>query len=805
MKFRLRPRWHKVFSDLWDNKLRTLLVVLSIAVGVFAVGMIAGAYVIISNDMSASYASTNPANIEIWTEPFKDDLVKTLENVDGVKEIEGRHFANIRARVPSSQNNSWVSLDLVVPENFEESKINLFKGVAGTTIPVQKELLLEQDVLEKLPIEVGQDIEVQLADGTQRWMRIAGVVQDQSTGAGNFLGSPLAYSTFDTLEWLNETEDFNRLWVTVSGDPNDEANIRLVADRISDKLEKSGRQVFRSQFNKTNEHPMTSTVQAVLGILGFLGILIVFLSSSLIANTLSGLLNQHTRYIGVMKLVGARRQQIIGLYLILILAFSIIALIIAIPAGSRAAYALSELIANMLNFNLLGFRLTPLALVAQIVIAMSIPVLAGLVPVLKGSRISVREAISGDLANPGSGSTSGSRSGNFFARQSTRWISRPMLISLRNTFRRKGRLALTLFTLTMGGAIFIAVFNVRVALNQYIGSIGNYFLADVVLTTDRPYRVNEIEQVAMQISGVDAVEGWLFASGEILDPAGSVVENIQILAPPGDSQLVKPILVAGRWINSEDKNALAVSEAIYNDYPDIQPGEKLSMKVSGHEDIWTVVGIFKFVGIQGMLSYANYDTVAELLGQTGRSFSYRISTVDHSESNQVYMASVVDEHFRNLGYKVNEVEPGSNSMKIASEGINTLTIFLLIMALLTALVGSIGLTGTMGMNVLERTREIGVMRSIGAVDRVVMKTVIVEGIVIGVISWILGALLSFPITSLLSTIISLAIFETQIEVVFTLEGFLIWLGLVILLSAFASLLPARNAARLTIREVLAYE
>ena len=55
--------------------------------------------------------------------------------------------------------------------------------------------------------------------------------------------------------------------------------------------------------------------------------------------------------------------------------------------------------------------------------------------------------------------------------------------------------------------------------------------------------------------------------------------------------------------------------------------------------------------------------------------------------------------------------------------------------------GSIGLTGTMGMNVLERTREIGVMRSIGAVDRVVMKTVIIEGVVIGVISWLLGALL----------------------------------------------------------------
>ncbi len=280
MKLALRPRWHKVLSDLWDNKPRTLLVVLSIAVGVFAVGMIAGAYAIISNDMSASYASTNPANIEIWTEPFDDDLVKSLEDVEGVKEVEGRHFANIRARALSGENNTWVSLDVVVPESFEDSQINLLKRIEGVASPDSRELLLEKDTLEHLLVDVGEEIEIQLADGTQRLMPVAGVVQDQSTGAGDFLGSPLAYATFDTLEWLNEPEVFNRLWVTVAGDPNDEANIRSVADRISDKLEKSGRQVYRSQFNQTNQHPMASTVQAVLGVLGFVTCGITTLASA---------------------------------------------------------------------------------------------------------------------------------------------------------------------------------------------------------------------------------------------------------------------------------------------------------------------------------------------------------------------------------------------------------------------------------------------------------------------------------------------------------------------------------------------
>jgi putative ABC transport system permease protein len=116
-----------------------------------------------------------------------------------------------------------------------------------------------------------------------------------------------------------------------------------------------------------------------------------------------------------------------------------------------------------------------------------------------------------------------------------------------------------------------------------------------------------------------------------------------------------------------------------------------------------------------------------------------------------------------------------------------------------------GLTGTMGMNVLERTREIGITRAIGADDRAVMRTVIAEGIVIGLLSFVLAIVLSVPFTYGLSTIVSLAIFQTPINVVFTYMGYAIWLGLVLVLSTFASILPARNAARLTIREVLAYE
>jgi putative ABC transport system permease protein len=136
---------------------------------------------------------------------------------------------------------------------------------------------------------------------------------------------------------------------------------------------------------------------------------------------------------------------------------------------------------------------------------------------------------------------------------------------------------------------------------------------------------------------------------------------------------------------------------------------------------------------------------------------------------------------------------------------DTLVVFLLIMAILTAIVGAMGLTGTMGMNVLERTREIGIMRAIGADDSAIMRTVIGEGFVIGMISFIMAIFLSIPISYGLSYILALTVFESPITVVFTYLGYAIWLGLIIILSIIGSVVPARNAASLTIREVLAYE
>jgi putative ABC transport system permease protein len=250
-----------------------------------------------------------------------------------------------------------------------------------------------------------------------------------------------------------------------------------------------------------------------------------------------------------------------------------------------------------------------------------------------------------------------------------------------------------------------------------------------------------------------------------------------------------------------------VSDTIFDYYPDLEPGDKLMIKIPGRrEEEWEVVGIFRFVDMLGdPMAYANFEFISSQMHLPNEATSYRVITANHDAASQRELTRRIDQYLLDRNFSVQSVQSGYLLQANATQAVNTLVIFLLIMALLTAFVGSIGLTGTMSINVLERTREIGVMRTIGAVDTVIMQSVIIEGLLIGLITWLLAIGLSFPISSLLLTIVGEAMMGSAMTLSFTPLGILIWLGVVIVLSVFASIVPARSAARLTINEVLAYE
>ena len=136
---------------------------------------------------------------------------------------------------------------------------------------------------------------------------------------------------------------------------------------------------------------------------------------------------------------------------------------------------------------------------------------------------------------------------------------------------------------------------------------------------------------------------------------------------------------------------------------------------------------------------------------------------------------------------------------------DVIIVFLLLMAVLLGVVGGLGLMGTMSINVLERTREIGVMRAIGASNGSILRIVLLEGAVIGLISWIIGGLVAYPAGAFLTNTLGQVLLQSKPTYIFSLGGAILWLVIVLLLALLASFLPARRASSLTVREVLSYE
>jgi putative ABC transport system permease protein len=154
------------------------------------------------------------------------------------------------------------------------------------------------------------------------------------------------------------------------------------------------------------------------------------------------------------------------------------------------------------------------------------------------------------------------------------------------------------------------------------------------------------------------------------------------------------------------------------------------------------------------------------------------------------------------GVKVNITEARFDA---AQSGHVYIFVFALIsMAIVMAIVGTLGLASALGASVIERTREFGVMRAIGATHGVVLRTVVGEGVLIGLLSWFIAIPLSLPFSTQVGNLVGTMSFRTPLPVFLSPGALAMWFLIVLAGSAAASALPAQTAARLTIRETLAY-
>lgn len=790
----LKPRWRKVLRDVWSNKTRTALVVLSIAVGIFAIGMIGGSRVIMTRDLSGNWLALNPASATLNTDSFDEELVQAIRRMPAIGDAEARRTVSVRVQVGSG----WQDMQIFAIPDFDDMRIYKINRKSGDWPPRERELLLERASLPFLSTSQGATIHVETIDGKQHLMRVGGVVHDPGQIPTTFMNRAYGYITLDTVEWLGESREFNQLNIVVAENKLDKTHIKAVADQVQDKIEKSGRSVYGTDIPDPGKHPVDETIQSFIMLLGVLGFFALLLSGFLVVNTIGALLTQQTRQIGVMKSIGARNGDIVRMYLAMVLIFGALSLMIAVPLGAFGARVFSDYWAMLFNFTITSYDVPSSVLMLQIVAGLLVPLIAALVPVFIGTRITVREAISGY----GLGKGRFGRSVIDRMLERIHFLSRPLLLSLRNTFRRKARLMLTLTTLTLAGMIFMAVMSVSKSFDRTLEDIFAYYSVDVTVSTGKAYRTAVLDEVRL-IPGVTKVEYWSGYNGRRMQNNEVTGDAITVISLPAKTELFHPKMTAGRWLMPEDANAIVVNTEVLKNDPDIKIGDMIRLKIEGKELDWRVVGIADIL-MHPRMAYVNQPYMARQVNEVGRSQQLRIVTDRHDAAYQTMIGQQVNALFKARGLEVSSTLTNADDRVQSGTGLHLVVVFMLIMAVLLAVVGGLGLMGTMSINVLERTREIGVMRAIGASDGAVLRIVLAEGILIGVISWAIGALLSLPASQLLSSAVEMAF---QFDGVFTFSfiGPLMWLGIVLALAGLASFLPAWNASRVTVRDVLSYE
>ncbi len=807
----LAPRWRKVLRELWLNKTRTALVVLSIAVGVFAVGALAGARTILARDLRTQYEASHEASFGVQASDLDEQFVRAVARMPEVAEAQGRSVYVLRVHLGEARSN----LILYALWDFDNVRLDRFWHQDGARVPPRREILLERSTLRLFNKQIGDTITVELPDGKTRDLRIAGTVFDINAPPVMFANFGSGYITPETLEWLGFPKRYNEVRVRVARDLTDREHLQRVADAIKDRIEDSGRLFLSANIPQApGRHYAEDQLQSMLLILVALGALALFLSGFLVVNTTTAIVAQQIKHIGIMKSVGARTPQIVGLYLTTVTIFGVLALIIAVPLGTLGALWLVNFVAGLLNFDILTRTLPLEVLALEIGVGLLLPLVAALFPVLTGARITVREAITATGLSDSTGTGARLRAPRLplrlnLAAALEHWVSRPFLLALRNTFRRKARLVLTMGTLVLASAIFIAVFTVRDSLHRSLAISLRYWQYDVEVTLRGLHGEDRALNAVRQVPGVVYAEAWSTGSARRVREDGSEGRVIEVIAPPADTRLLQPLILQGRWLTPEDANAVVVNTEVLEDNPDLRLGDTIALRFGNRTVRAQIVGVTQSV-LTGQIRnprviYMNREGFRAALF-TGRQVrTLVVVTEQHDGAFQSQVARAIESAFRAENMPVQLTETLTERREQITFQFDLLITFLILTALLLAIVGGLGLAGTMSINVLERTREIGVMRAIGASDGAIRRIIIGEGLVIGALSWLIGAALALPIGRLMCEAVGIAFMRRPLDFAYSWSGLAIWLVAVLVVATLASLAPAWRASRLTVREVLAYE
>jgi putative ABC transport system permease protein len=228
----------------------------------------------------------------------------------------------------------------------------------------------------------------------------------------------------------------------------------------------------------------------------------------------------------------------------------------------------------------------------------------------------------------------------------------------------------------------------------------------------------------------------------------------------------------------------------------------------GHDN-WQVIGIYTAITPDTITTDLAYVPASALQAVTKKANWATQVVVTAQRTDAAFTTALLEtlkQKFDDRGMKVDLFVSRTKLQDrvFAFNQYNIVIGMLLALAVVMGLVGGFALASSLSISVLERTREIGVLRAIGARTPTLMRMFMMEGILQGILSWLVAAPLAWLSAGPVAHQLGQIMLDADLDYTFNTNALVIWLGLVLLIATLAALLPAYNAARISVRQSLSY-
>ena len=793
----LRPRWRKMLRDVWLHKSRTLLVVIAVASGMIGAGALLDAWSLVQRVTVETYQASHPVSATLRVDTLDPALLAQVRQMPAIAAARARRVVSATARVSGAP----LTAELFALDDFNTQGIGKLGSEHGAWPPRDGEIAIEKSSLAFSGLEFSgttpaETVTLQIGKNPARTLPVTSVAHDVSLPPGWMDHVVYGFVTPATLATLGAPSSLNEIQIVVRDASADREAVRRTAYDVKALIERSGRHVTNIDVPIPGQHAHAAQMNSLLLTQGAFGLLTLLVCSFLIVNLITAVLSSQTREISVMKAIGASASQIAAMYLGFALLLGVLASATALPIAIAVGRAYAGMNADMLNFSVAGFAIPWWAIAIQIAVGCLLPAVAAAGPIARACRMPV---IAG-LRDPGI--ATGADGMHVRRMIAIPGIARPLQLSIGNAFRRRQRMLLTLLVLAAGGSVYLGADNLRSAVRGSVDLLFSSQRYDVVLRFSTAQDPRRIEAAAAHVGGIKRVEAWSSDTASVAHADGMQGNAFAVVGLPPDSSMVVPALRGGRWLNTTDRNAIVASRLLLKDEPGLAPGSDLTLMIDGRMQLFRVVGLVD-TGPQSLVYMPR--SVLDGLHGDNRAANLVVATNAGDPDAQLDVILRLRAALEDAGIPVASSQSLGEARSAIEDHLLMVVAFLGIMAWVMIAVGGMGLAATMSLAVLERTREIGVLRAIGARHRTIMTMIQVEGLVIAVLGWVVSIPLSIPMSWVLADAFGKVMFPTPARLIPDARSLLVWFAMVVVVSLVASALPARRAIRIPTAAALSYE